>query len=77
MGSWESEDASNEMLFGWISDQVTKETPWETDYIHMTDKEKDVIDKTVLRIMETNRRIETQLLFLGKDDEGVLDPLKY
>ena len=55
-------------LVDWITERACRDTEYTTEFRHLTYTEKHQIDTTIARIMATNRRIETKLLQLGRDD---------
>ena len=76
MGSSASVQAANVDAFAeWIAERAWTDTHYTTDFRHLTYGERSMIDMTIARAMATNRRIETKLLELGKDDYHVLDAL--
>lgn len=78
MGSSSSSaDAEFDEWLQWITDRAFKDTNMDLSYRHLTDQEKEMINFTIMRIMETRRRIDTKLTALSLEDEHVLDPLNY
>ena len=61
----------------WVTIKAFKDTEFDTKFRHLTLGEKQQIDLTICRALETNRRIETKLLQAGKDDPDILNPLKW
>lgn len=78
MGSSSSSaDAEFDEWLQWITDRAFKDTNMDLSYRHLNDQEKEMINFTIMRIMETRRRIDTKLTALSLEDEHVLDPLNY
>lgn len=77
MGSSSSIDAEFDEWLQWITDRAFKDTNMDLSYRHLTDTEKEMINFSIMRIMETRRRIDTKLTALSLEDEHVLDPLNY
>lgn len=50
---------------------------FESDRVHLTTSEMVIIETSVLRMMETNRRIETKLIQLSETEENVLEALAW
>lgn len=66
-----------EMLMQWLTEKAFIDMKPNTDFRHLTPSEQSIIDNTILRGMETNRRVEIKLLKLGYDDPNILDCLYY
>ena len=60
-----------------ITNKAFEEMKVDTSFRHLTISEKQLIDKTILRVMQTHRRIETKLLAEGLYNENILDSLKW
>ena len=76
MGTSSSTPADNMgALADWITERACRDTEYATEFRHLTYGEKGMIDLTIARILATNRRIETKLLDMGREDDHVLDAL--
>ena len=76
MGSGSSTPADNMgALADWITERTCRDTEYATEFRHLTYTEKSTIDMIIARILATNRRIETKLLDMGREDDHVLDAL--
>jgi len=73
----DSRQAGITMLMDWITEKSYVEAPPNANFRHLTHQEKQIIDNTILRVMQTDRRIETKLLALGLNDESILDALRW
>ena len=60
-----------------ITNKAFEEMKVDTSFRHLTYPEKQLIDKTILRVMQTHRRIETKLLAEGFYNDDILDSLKW
>lgn len=77
MGGSSSADTEFDEWLQFITDRAFKDTRMDLSYRHLTDAEKEMINFTIMRIMETRRRIDTKLTALSIEDEHILDPLDY
>lgn len=77
MGGSSSVDAEFDEWLQWITDRAFKDTNMDLSYRHLTEAEKEMINFSIMRIMETRRRIDTKLTALSLEDEHILDPLNY
>lgn len=77
MGSSSSADTEFEEWLQWITDRAFKDTNYDFTYRHLTESEKAMINFSIIRIMETRRRIDTKLTALSIEDEHILDVLDY
>lgn len=66
-----------QMMMDWIADKAFEDTPMDLNYRHLTNPEKQNIDKTIIRVMQTDRRIETKLLSVGLYEPQILDALRW
>lgn len=60
-----------------ITNKAFESMPINTNYRHLTPSEKQFIDKTILRFMQTERRIETKILSLGRYEPDILDVMNW
>ena len=72
-----NQESSLDEFIDWVTMKAFKDIEYNTNFRHLTLYEKQQIDLTVCRTLETNRRIETKLLKEGLDDEQILDALKW
>ena len=79
MGSSHSNDIPEglNLLMQWLTEKAFHDMKPNTDFRHLTPSEQTIIENTILRGMETNRRVEIKLLQLGYDDPDILDCLYY
>ena len=77
MGSIASSNANYNETLNFLIEKAFKSTKYDLSMRHITYEEKKMIDLCILRFLETNRRIETKLLYAGKDEENLLDVLNY
>ena len=77
MGGSSSSNAEFDEWLQWIIDRSFKDTNMDLSYRHLTESEKEIINCSIIRIMETRRRIDTKLTALSIEDEHVLDVLDY
>ncbi|EAY18592.1 hypothetical protein TVAG_462780 [Trichomonas vaginalis G3] len=57
----------------YITNKAFESMPLNVNYRHLTMTEKQYIDKTILRFMQTERRIETKILECGMTEPDILD----
>ena len=67
--------ANFDALYNWILERAWKDTTYTTEFRGLTLTEQGMIDLSVTRMLATNRRIETKLLEIQREDEHVLDAL--
>lgn len=78
MGSSNSCEMENLGALGdWVSERACGDTTYSAEFRHLSYYEKTEIEQTIVRAMATNRRIETKILQLARDDEHVLDALSW
>ena len=77
MGNSNSNNQGLLDLMDWITEKSFIENPINTNFRHLTHSEKNVIDNTILKVIQTDRRVETKLLSLGLHDENILDALRW
>lgn len=75
MGSQNSAEQELNDWINWIIDRSFYDTNMDFNYRHLSFSEKRTIDISIIRIMETKRRIQTKILALN--DPDILNPLKY
>ena len=70
-----SSSTASEELQNWIIDESF--TGVNPSSRHLESNEVSVIDFTILRAMETSRRIETKILLMGLENPDLLDVFDY
>lgn len=72
-----SQESSLDAFIDWATMKAFKDVAYNTNFRHLTLHEKQQIDLTICRTLETNRRIETKLLKEGLENEQILDALRW
>lgn len=75
--SYEIQRENIEELQEFITNRAFAEMDVDVSFRHLTSSEKQTIDKTILRVMQTQRRVETKIIAEGLYDSDILDALKW